>query len=209
MVFYFTLTSDPSTVCYMGRDKYENEELIKHGWPEDIWFHADKFSSAHVYVRLPPGKGLEDLTDEMVEECSQLTKENSIDGCKQARLRIVYTPWSNLHKTGDMVVGQVGFHKESLRRYHTVESKNREMLKRLEKSKVERNDVDFRKLREERDAAERQKQRFENAQKEKEAKEEFARKMKENAIREYAGMFDGSKMKTNARDEAPSDDDFM
>ena len=32
---------------------------------------------------------------------------------------IVYTPWSNLKKTGDMDVGQVGFHNNKLvsRRY--------------------------------------------------------------------------------------------
>lgn len=29
-----------------------DEELIKWGWPEDVWFHVDKFSSAHVYLRL-------------------------------------------------------------------------------------------------------------------------------------------------------------
>jgi len=22
----------------MGKDKYENEDLIKYGWPEDLWF---------------------------------------------------------------------------------------------------------------------------------------------------------------------------
>ena len=29
-----------------------DEELIKWGWPEDVWFHVDKLSSAHVYLRL-------------------------------------------------------------------------------------------------------------------------------------------------------------
>lgn len=24
-------------VVYMGKDKFENEDLIKWGWPEDIW----------------------------------------------------------------------------------------------------------------------------------------------------------------------------
>jgi hypothetical protein len=38
---------------YMGKDKYENEELIRWGWPEDIWFHVDDLSSAHVYLRQP------------------------------------------------------------------------------------------------------------------------------------------------------------
>ena len=25
-------------MIYVGRDKFENEELIKYGWPEDIWY---------------------------------------------------------------------------------------------------------------------------------------------------------------------------
>ena len=29
-----------------------DEDLIKWGWPEDVWFHVDKHSSAHVYLRL-------------------------------------------------------------------------------------------------------------------------------------------------------------
>ena len=47
----------------MGKDKYENEDLIAYGWPEDVWcvikvvylinrFHVDEVSSAHVYIRL-------------------------------------------------------------------------------------------------------------------------------------------------------------
>jgi multisubunit Na+/H+ antiporter MnhG subunit len=31
-----------------------DEELLKCGWPEDVWFHVDKVSSAHVYLRLRP-----------------------------------------------------------------------------------------------------------------------------------------------------------
>ena len=35
-----------------------DEELIKWGWPEDVWFHVDKLSSAHVYLRLKEGETL-------------------------------------------------------------------------------------------------------------------------------------------------------
>lgn len=28
---------DPKYILYMGKDKYENEELIKWAFPEDIW----------------------------------------------------------------------------------------------------------------------------------------------------------------------------
>ena len=23
---------------YMGKDKFENEKLLKYAWPEDVWF---------------------------------------------------------------------------------------------------------------------------------------------------------------------------
>ena len=32
-----------------------DEDLIKYAWPEDVWFHVDKLSSAHVYVEMPEG----------------------------------------------------------------------------------------------------------------------------------------------------------
>jgi len=46
-------TAPEGYMLYMGKDKVENEELIKFAWPEDIWYHVDKESSAHVYIRLP------------------------------------------------------------------------------------------------------------------------------------------------------------
>lgn len=45
-------TAEGGAVLYMGKDKFENEDLIKYAWPEDVWFHVDKESSAHVYIRL-------------------------------------------------------------------------------------------------------------------------------------------------------------
>ncbi|EPY39936.1 hypothetical protein AGDE_03992 [Angomonas deanei] len=157
---------------------------------------------------MPKGKGMDDLSQEMIEECCQLTKQNSIEGCKLNDIRVVYTPWSNLHKTNNMEVGQIGFHKENLRRYFTVEKKDTTILKRLEKTKVEKNDVDFKKLRDERDAEERAAGRAaaqEQARKDKEEKEEHARLAK---LRSYDGVLDESKMRKNTG-EVPDEDDFM
>ena len=67
MVFYFTC-SDPRYTLYMGKDKEENDVLIKYGWDEDIWFHVDKMSSAHVYLRLPQGGLLDDVAEEVLHE---------------------------------------------------------------------------------------------------------------------------------------------
>lgn len=208
MVYYFTLASDPSVTCYMGRDKYENEELIKYGWPEDIWFHVDNHSSAHVYLRMPKGKGLNDLTLEIIEECSQLTKANSIEGCKLNDVRVVYTPWSNLKKTNGMEVGQVGFHVESLRRYHTVKKKNSAMLNKLEKTKVTKDDVNFQALKEERDAEERREERRALQERQQKEKEEMEARKRAAELKSYASLMDESKMRMN-HDGGFDEDDFM
>jgi predicted ribosome quality control (RQC) complex YloA/Tae2 family protein len=82
MVFYFKSTCGGDFTIYMGKDKYENEDLIKYGLPEDVWFHVDDLSSAHVYLRMKPGMALDDISDELLVQCSALVKANSIVGCK-------------------------------------------------------------------------------------------------------------------------------
>jgi NFACT protein RNA binding domain len=58
-----------------------DEELIKYGWEEDVWFHVDNLSSAHIYLRLPEGDSWESIPKDLLTDCVQLTKANSIDGC--------------------------------------------------------------------------------------------------------------------------------
>jgi len=45
MVFFYTPRED-GYVIYVGRDKHENEELLKYGWNKDVWFHVDKVRAA-------------------------------------------------------------------------------------------------------------------------------------------------------------------
>ncbi|KAK6129699.1 hypothetical protein DH2020_036565 [Rehmannia glutinosa] len=81
MVFYFKARPEAGDyTIFMGLDKYENEELIKYGFPEDIWFHVDKMSSAHVYLRLHKGQSIDDISEGVLEDCVQLVKANSIQG---------------------------------------------------------------------------------------------------------------------------------
>ncbi len=49
------------------------------------------------------------MSKELIDECCQLVKDNSIEGCKKDKVDIVYTPCENLKKTASMDVGQVGF----------------------------------------------------------------------------------------------------
>ena len=123
-------------VIYMGKDKFENETLIANSLPVDVWFHVDDLSSAHVYLRLPADKTIDDIPPETLEDCCQLVKANSIEGCKRSKVNIVYTPASNLKKTGNMVTGQVGYHNTKLIKEYRVEKSN-EIVNRLNKTKEE------------------------------------------------------------------------
>ena len=66
---------------------------FRYGWPEDLWFHVDDLSSAHVYLRLPRGDSFETVPEEVVEECASLVKANSI---KVLDYTIFIWPWVTL-----------------------------------------------------------------------------------------------------------------
>ncbi|KAI7690340.1 hypothetical protein SSS_06670 [Sarcoptes scabiei] len=137
MVLYFSSNVvSPPYIIYMGNDKYENEELIKYAWPEDVWFHVDNESSAHVYLRLKTGETLDDIPSSVLDDCAQLVKANSIKGNKMSNLSIVYTFSSNLKKTDSMEVGQVGFHDPKMIRSLVVPKRINEIVNRLNKTKV-------------------------------------------------------------------------
>ncbi len=98
MVYYFTSNAvSPSAEIYAGKDKVESkpscpttiiadlvqdEDLIKYGLEEDVWFHADKLSSAHIYLRMREGEGWESINEGVLVDCAQLTKANSIEGAR-------------------------------------------------------------------------------------------------------------------------------
>lgn len=135
MVLFFE--SVEGYVIYMGADKYENEDLIKYGIPEDFWFHVDDMSSAHVYLRIRKDQRLEDVSEATIHECAQLVKANSIEGCKKSEVTVIYTRWRNLKKTSDMEVGAIGFHDRSkVKRIRVV--KDNSIVNRINKTKDER-----------------------------------------------------------------------
>lgn len=37
-ISYFLIFSENDAVIYMGKDKFENEDLIKYALPHDIWY---------------------------------------------------------------------------------------------------------------------------------------------------------------------------
>ncbi|XP_037606879.1 coiled-coil domain-containing protein 25 isoform X1 [Sebastes umbrosus] len=207
MVFYFTSAEvNPPYTIYMGKDKYENEDLIKYGWPEDIWFHVDKLSSAHVYLRLHKGQTISDIPPEVLIDCAQLVKNNSIQGCKMNNINVVYTPWANLKKTGDMDVGQIGFFRQKEVKSVSVEKKVNEIVNRLEKTKDERY-PDFMAEKESRDQEERNEKKAQIQDQKKKEKEDVKRKKEMDELKSYTSLMKSENMMTN--EDGNDSDDFM
>ncbi|KAJ7958590.1 coiled-coil domain-containing protein 25-like [Quillaja saponaria] len=215
MVFYFKARPEVGDyTIFMGLDKYENEELIKYGFPEDIWFHVDKMSSAHVYVRLHKGQTIDDISEGLLEDCAQLVKANSIQGNKVNNVDVVYTPWANLKKTASMDVGQVGFHNSKMVRTVRVEKRINEIVNRLNRTKVERK-ADLKAEREAVNAAERAERK--QLLREKKRREEMERLEKERQaeLRSYKGLMVSENMTSNKQIASASkslqelEDDFM
>ncbi|XP_023240964.1 coiled-coil domain-containing protein 25-like [Centruroides sculpturatus] len=208
MVIYFTtnVISPPMTI-FMGNDKYENEDLIKWGWPEDVWFHVDKVSSAHVYLRLQKNQTLDDIPTSVLEDCAQLVKANSIQGNFINDFDIhIYTYY--LKKTAGMEVGQVGFHNQKEVRVIQVAKRINETINRLNKTRSEVEHVDLRAQREERDRKERENEKkIARELKEKEKKEQ---KMKQELAeqRSYSALMKPEYMKSNKESDNDSDE-FM
>uniref|UniRef100_A0A6B2LIL4 NFACT RNA-binding domain-containing protein n=1 Tax=Arcella intermedia TaxID=1963864 RepID=A0A6B2LIL4_9EUKA len=208
MVFYFTSIVPFKYTIYMGKDKFENEELIKYGLPEDIWFHVDNLSSAHVYLRLPPGKTITDIPGEVLEDCCQLVKQNSIQGCKIDNVPIVYTPWSNLKKTQSMEVGQVGFHNQKLVLKYKVAKKVNAIVNRLEKTKKELH-PDLKAMQEQRLNEIRRDEKNEKERLKKEEMDKIAENKREEDIRTYKDFMEPEKMISNYDVQDNYEDDFM
>ncbi|TKY74581.1 Coiled-coil domain-containing protein 25 [Spatholobus suberectus] len=215
MVFYFKARPEAGDyTIFMGLDKYENEELIKYGFPEDIWFHVDKMSSAHVYVRLHRGQTVDDMSEGLLEDCAQLVKANSIQGNKVNNIDVVYTPWSNLKKTASMDVGQVGFHNPKMVRTVRVEKRINEIVNRLNKTKVERK-PDFKAEREAVNAAERADRKQHLREKKRREELERLEKERQTELRSYKGLMVAENMTSNKQIASGSkslqelEEDFM
>ncbi|KAG0136554.1 hypothetical protein HOY82DRAFT_479003 [Tuber indicum] len=136
MVYYFTSNIvDPPAFIYVGKDKVESTQLPRL---QILKFHADNLSSAHIYLRLPEGSDWENIPQDLLTDCAQLTKANSIEGNKKDNVNVVYTPWSNLKKDGSMAVGQVGFKDQRKVKKILVETRTNAIVNRLNKTKEER-----------------------------------------------------------------------
>ncbi|CAN1837939.1 Coiled-coil domain-containing protein 25 [Linum perenne] len=228
MVFYFKARPEAGDyTIFMGLDKYENEELIKYGFPEDIW-HLGQFLFVVIFTFL--GFSLFDLLTFAlkvktlihwagyrfhVEKMSsahvyvRLHKGNKVNN-----IDVVYTPWSNLKKTTSMDVGQVGFHNSKMVRTVRVEKRINEIVNRLNKTKVERT-PDLRAEREAVNAAERAERKLHLREKKRREEMDKLEKDRQQEMRSYKGLMVAEKMTSNKQIASESkslqelEDDFM
>ena len=225
MVLLYTVPQHPEFVVYAGVDKHENEHLIKNAWAEDVWFHVDNYSSPHVYVRLPTCERDEDaLVEEdaargtapsdrwttcipkaVLTAVCQVVKHGSIEGNKQRRVHVVYTPARNLMKRRDMDIGTVGYHSSSLKRLVRDVERDPAVLKPLLKSKREEH-VDYQRSLE--DHVRTIRRRVDEGKRVAHVAMRADAQAQRHARDAYAALFDTAAVQPSA-DDVIDEDDFM
>lgn len=169
----------------------------------------DDLPSAHVYIRMAPGKGIADIPEEVMEDCMQLVKHNSIQGDKLQTVTIVYTPWTNLKKTNSMDTGQVGFHEDSLALKKVI-TKNATIFKALEKTRTQKV-VDLAGQKEAREKADRMQEKKAKEAERIAERDRRAANAKAEDLKHYKDVLVESKMKSNKTGKTAKEmeEDFM
>ncbi|XP_026821435.1 coiled-coil domain-containing protein 25 [Rhopalosiphum maidis] len=208
MVLQYTSTAvDPPVTLLRGVDSYENDELIENMLPIDVWFHVDSLSSAHVYLRLKEGQTIDDIPKPLLEDACQLVKANSIQGCKLAEVKVVYTMWSNLKKLPGMKPGEVSFvNPSSVKKVNVKKEKtivNR--LQKTEKSIV----IDYESERADWDRKETEKKKAERKINLEKKKEEERRNREAAELKSYSSLMKTENMTANTDYSGYDSDSFM
>lgn len=113
------------------------------------------------------------IPEELLTDCAQLTKANSIEGNKKDNITVIYTPWSNLKKDGSMATGQVGFKDNKKVKRVYVSQRENAIVNRLNKTKVEKHPD----LRQEKEDRERELRKIERIAQQEKVGPTFLRKL--------------------------------
>lgn len=209
--------SGEEAIIYMGKDKVENDPLIKHSHPRNIWFHVDNHSSAHLYLQLTEDQ-LASFTNfssflinpDILEQIAQLTKANSIKGNKLNNITVIYTPVENLVTNGSMDIGTVTF--RNLKNVKRVKVTKREnvIINKLNKTKTEKDIAVFKT--EQAELVRIIERKRKDHEREKELIQRQYAALKETNKDPYADLFSEENMKASSnemRHENWVEDDFM
>ena len=168
-----------------------------------MWFHVDNLSSAHVYLRQNKGEKLDDISDATLQECAQLVKANSIEGCKKKSVTVIYTRWKNLKKTASMEVGAISFRDRSKVRSMEVTKEN-PVVNALNRTKTE-DFPDLEGAQQQRAAEFRADQKRMKKQQEAEERQAKQQAAAEAEIRNYTSLMQTENMTSNDETAASAD----
>ncbi|XP_050425531.1 coiled-coil domain-containing protein 25 [Adelges cooleyi] len=209
MVLLYTSTVvDPPVTLIRGADSNENDELIDNMLPEDVWFHVEDLSSAHVYLRLKEKQTLDDIPEKLLEDACQLVKANSIKGCKMNEVVVIYTMWSNLKKISGMKSGEVSFNNPSAVRKKTTK-KDKAIVNRLSKTEKSGVKMDYEGDREARERREIDRKKAENKIQLENKRAEEKRNREASELRSYTSLMKSENMTANTDYSGYDSDDFM
>jgi predicted ribosome quality control (RQC) complex YloA/Tae2 family protein len=96
--------ADIEITYVVGQNQHENHGLLDAAEPDDIWFHIDGISSAHVVARVPAGLSRKER-GKLIKQGAVLCKNNTHKVVSQKNTPIVYTSCRHVEKT--TVPGQV------------------------------------------------------------------------------------------------------
>jgi predicted ribosome quality control (RQC) complex YloA/Tae2 family protein len=140
---FLELANSSRFLVYMGKDKYENTELLQLAESEDLWFHVQHVSSAHVYLKYTgAARPSPSETSVVVTALAQLVKMNSIEGSKSDCVDVVYCKVSNLQSAsgGEKSAGLVHIKNESACSFVKGVRSEKEAEKLFKKCKFEPHD---------------------------------------------------------------------
>ncbi|KAK9854077.1 Protein of unknown function DUF814 [Penicillium brevicompactum] len=220
MVYYFTSNVvSPSAFIYVGKDKFENEDLIQFGLDNDVWYATCDFQF-DLATNLPAQQGLSSFRlatpMPLIVRAPAVSRRQFIERTrlrnKKDNITIIYTPWSNLKKDGSMAAGQVTFHNHKLVRKIYVKQRENPIVNRLNKTRVEKY-PDLRAEKEEdtrKKARGDRKTREEQRAKEKKKQQEYEQ-LKWQKDHAYDDMFTDEQLEASNNQDRDEDflDDFM
>lgn len=116
MKSFVHIIGDIKYIIKVGINDKENWTLIDNSYPEDLWFHLDDFSSAHVVISQDTNSQEEIFyPNQIIGLAANYCKSNSKNGKNLHKVKIVYTEIKNLKKGKE--VGSVYISKQ---KYITV-----------------------------------------------------------------------------------------
>ena len=83
-----------NNIIKIGKNAYENDQLIKEAKQTDLWFHLASFPSSHVVLSVDKNHP---VTKNMIKYCAQLVKENT--KYRNSNLKINYCQIKNVKRT--------------------------------------------------------------------------------------------------------------